>query len=276
MGYALTLQRLKRRKEFVELVNRYDGLFPELVAPDYPGRYPAPAARVRSGRANAHDARSRCRRRVTHGAVLRRRSASSVSRQEQQAALLRRLNRKEFPIAVTPENTLRFTATGSGRRPLTAGGWLREPYTGSLSAGRAPRSRRRADAVRALRFHAASRDGTESRPPTWPPAPRSCRRRARCGHADPRVLGGTATGRAAVTTPSKASLMLKTITLASYRGLARDPGRMRWWRSSQRLAAMREITTGSVRYEGDTHVSTTEVRLRALSARREPFRKCAS
>ncbi len=31
-GYALTLQRLKRAKEFREVVNRYDGLFPRVVA----------------------------------------------------------------------------------------------------------------------------------------------------------------------------------------------------------------------------------------------------
>ena len=30
-GYALTLQRLKRQRPFLETVNRYDGLFPKAV-----------------------------------------------------------------------------------------------------------------------------------------------------------------------------------------------------------------------------------------------------
>ena len=35
-GYALTLRRLKRHQEFVEIVNRYDGLFPKVLTLLFP------------------------------------------------------------------------------------------------------------------------------------------------------------------------------------------------------------------------------------------------
>ena len=39
-GYALTLKRLKRQKEFLEIVNRYDGLFPKVVELLFPEERP--------------------------------------------------------------------------------------------------------------------------------------------------------------------------------------------------------------------------------------------
>src|SRR5262249_55424848 len=36
-GYALTLRRLKRNQEFVEVLNRYDGLFPKVLTLLFPG-----------------------------------------------------------------------------------------------------------------------------------------------------------------------------------------------------------------------------------------------
>ena len=37
LGYALTLRRLKKTQEYIDIVNRYDGLFPKVVALMYPG-----------------------------------------------------------------------------------------------------------------------------------------------------------------------------------------------------------------------------------------------
>ncbi len=45
----------------------------------------------------------------------------TMLRPQEQQAVLRMLNRKEFPIAVTPENELRFAATGSVTAAVTAG-----------------------------------------------------------------------------------------------------------------------------------------------------------
>ena len=47
-GYALTLRRLKRNQEFVEIVNRYDGLFPSVISllfPDDSARMDDPCGR---------------------------------------------------------------------------------------------------------------------------------------------------------------------------------------------------------------------------------------
>ncbi len=79
-GYALTLQRLKRQRPFLEIVNRYDGLFPKVVdlvfrettdgsplpcdpAPPTPGpgRNGAPAARAETPPATGCPGRTRRR-----------------------------------------------------------------------------------------------------------------------------------------------------------------------------------------------------------------------
>lgn len=89
MGYALTLRRLDRRREFIEVVNRYDGLFPSVVAlvwGDFENKQPSP-----------------CDQQALTSATTGSRS-------------LRRARPTELPLPTFTENPLRFPAA----LPLTA------------------------------------------------------------------------------------------------------------------------------------------------------------
>ncbi|MCU0885644.1 MAG: hypothetical protein MUC44_11990 [Beijerinckiaceae bacterium] len=104
-GQALSLQRLKRQREFLDLVNRYDGLFPKVVAlvvPDgseaMPGPCDAPARR--------HDGAARPSRAETGMVRADLRIPSADGRMAQGAA--QAIRRSDFPLAVAPENPLRF------------------------------------------------------------------------------------------------------------------------------------------------------------------------
>lgn len=165
MGYALTLQKLKRRRDMIELVNRYDGLFPEivtLVIPDDTVRPPQacdPAAQAaRTTRDPAPQARAEWGRVAP---------PQAASRQDVEAAL-RRLNRNEFPIPMPPENPIRFTASGSFAADHGAG-WLRDPYAGPY-----PQVARRVPGVGPMPYERygfallPGWNGIET--PTWPPA----------------------------------------------------------------------------------------------------------
>jgi tetratricopeptide (TPR) repeat protein len=167
MGYALTLQRLKRRKDVVELVNRYDGLFAELVTlviADGSQRPPQacdPTAQAMRTTREPPPATREAWGRVAPPSTL------AASRQEQDS-VLRNLNRKEFPIAVLPENNLRFTSAGTFV-PASEGGWLREPYAGPF-----PQVARRVPGVGPMPYERhgftllPGWNGTEA--PTWPTA----------------------------------------------------------------------------------------------------------
>ncbi len=137
-GYALSLQRLKRAKDFRDVVNRYDGLFPKVVAlafddgrrtppppceanastPSAPPRVaavtPTQAGPDWTGRTMADTLRSQSvalrqprpsagfgRARVPSPEALAGGAASAVP------ALVKKT---EFPIAVPPGNPLRFSA----------------------------------------------------------------------------------------------------------------------------------------------------------------------
>jgi tetratricopeptide (TPR) repeat protein len=116
-GYALTLQRLKRHREFIEVVNRYDGLFASVLALVFgDDRYrppnpcdmtdPSQIARLRS-EAGLEAYRATA---VHNGAQ----GTANAARQSDAASVAARFNaalkvaRSEFPLAVTPENPLRF------------------------------------------------------------------------------------------------------------------------------------------------------------------------
>ncbi|MBP1183057.1 hypothetical protein [Methylobacterium sp. PvR107] len=132
-GYALTLQRLKRQRPYLEVVNRYDGLFPKVVdllfreaaggsplpcdptptAPAAgPGRHGAPAARTETPPANR----------------IPRPDLPPAAADAKPLAV----QRNEFPLATSMENALRYPPPGLVRvlaEPIPAGTNAKEPAT---------------------------------------------------------------------------------------------------------------------------------------------------
>jgi tetratricopeptide (TPR) repeat protein len=127
-GYALTLQRLNMHREFIEVVNRYDGLFPKVVGllfkddlyhPPNPCdrnavdqiASPRPSAgrnldTIRSTASIAQDASH-----AAGGAGAARPVGSGDAAAIYRA--MRRVARSDFPMSVAPENPLRFATRGS-------------------------------------------------------------------------------------------------------------------------------------------------------------------
>jgi cellulose synthase operon protein C len=132
-GYALTLRRLHRRKEFFEVVNRYDGLFPKVVSlvfPDNSYHPPTPCDVKRAARVDAPA-------QIIGGvpvpapaslqpADIAAASEMDAKRRAQFQATARRadrmpaLARTDFPTLVDPENNLRFAALGQAFAPVFA------------------------------------------------------------------------------------------------------------------------------------------------------------
>jgi cellulose synthase operon protein C len=127
-GYALTLQRLNRHREFVEIVNRYDGLFPKVVGlvfkddlyhPPNPCDRNAVAqitgSRALAGRDLVADRNTASivqdAGRAPGGGGAARPVGSSDAAAISRA--MRRIARAGFPISVSPENPLRFATRGS-------------------------------------------------------------------------------------------------------------------------------------------------------------------
>ena len=129
MGYALTLQRLKRRKDVIELVNRYDGLFAEivtLVIPDGPQR--PPQACDPAAQADAHDARPAPPARAKPGAVSRRPAVPRAARTQDGASAP--AQSQGVPDPVPPGEQPPLHGGGSFAPANHGAGWLREPYAG--------------------------------------------------------------------------------------------------------------------------------------------------
>lgn len=102
LGYALTLGRLKRTREQLDVLNRYDGLFSKVVdlalpGTDPEGRDPSPCASVRPASTGLAVASA-----LPKGRVPKPRTDASSPAQDVP------LKRGEFPIAVSYENPLRF------------------------------------------------------------------------------------------------------------------------------------------------------------------------
>jgi cellulose synthase operon protein C len=131
-GYALTLRRLHRRKEFFDVVNRYDGLFPkvvELIFPDNLYHPPTPCDRRTAARAEgptqavagvpvpqpAHFQPSELAP-PTELETKRRAATVAAARPDRMPTI----SRADFPVAVDPENELRFAALG-GAAPTISG-----------------------------------------------------------------------------------------------------------------------------------------------------------
>jgi len=135
-GYALTLRKLKKDKQFLEIANRYDGLFPTVVEMLFPSGYLYPPTPCDRRNANA-----------LHGPVIRLgvvlapgpaflqqaasapRDAYELAQRNAQYAQTRQLAqsmtldkllkslRGRFPLAVAAENPLRFPAFGMPGAP---------------------------------------------------------------------------------------------------------------------------------------------------------------
>ena len=133
-GYALSLQRLHKAKEFREVVNRWDGLFPKTVAlafddglrrppppcetnianPSAPPREPvaAEAGPDWTGRtmADTLKAQPRAAIPVKAGFIRARVPSPDVAAGSAEAADPTLVKKTDFPVAVAPENPLRFSA----------------------------------------------------------------------------------------------------------------------------------------------------------------------
>ncbi len=127
-GYALTLQRLNRHREFIDIVNRYDGLFPKVVGLVFKDDlYHPPSPCDENGVARTAGSRSAAGRgasadRTTAGlgqdagpAPGGGGAARPVASTDPAAIFraMRRVARTDFPISVAPENPLRFATRGS-------------------------------------------------------------------------------------------------------------------------------------------------------------------
>ncbi|QEE41265.1 MULTISPECIES: hypothetical protein [unclassified Methylobacterium] len=143
-GYALTLQRLKRQRPFLETVNRYDGLFPkavDLLFQDATAGSPLPCdpappvAAAAPGRHAAAPGRAEV-------APLNRVPRPDLPNAAADAKPIA-VQRNEFPLAVSMENGLRYPPPGLARilaEPVPAGTYAREPTASAppLVARRVP------------------------------------------------------------------------------------------------------------------------------------------
>lgn len=159
-GYAMTLKKMKRQKEFVEVVNRWDGLFPQLVDIIFPdGLYHPPTACDIQAAMQLAPAQQATRgaygqQLTVPGATPGMQGGYGVPQspmaaygqpaqampmpQYQQPQALK-IDPKEFPLAVDPENPLRYVAAISGVRagaappPFYPPAMLHEPWRGPRS-----------------------------------------------------------------------------------------------------------------------------------------------
>ena len=143
-GYALTLQRLKRQRPYLEVVNRYDGLFPkvvEMLFREDTGGPPLPCANqpppAPAGRGAARPEPPRPDPQASYGRVPR---PDAGGRGE---AVPPAVQRNEFPLAVPLDNPLRYPPASVQRAVAEApapGTYAREPATQSppLVARRVP------------------------------------------------------------------------------------------------------------------------------------------
>jgi tetratricopeptide (TPR) repeat protein len=148
-GYALTLRRLKKRRQEAELINRYDGLFPKLVEllfPDGQNHPPTPCeqniraqqAVARAGVWAPNAAQAAVRdpgRQYAWGRVAGPGQGASG------LATMPNISRTEFPIRVMAENPLRFAPAGQpvlinapvgDNAPAESGGFSRQQSLAAL------------------------------------------------------------------------------------------------------------------------------------------------
>ena len=125
VGYTITLARLKRTREYFEVLNRYDGLFPKVVEQAFPAESqqadPTPCAPARVAQPAAQVVLAATA--VTPGRVPK----PNAARTPQPQALP--VKRTDFPVAVPAENPLRFAGGSIVPDPSRDGEYLREART---------------------------------------------------------------------------------------------------------------------------------------------------
>ena len=117
LGQAISLQRLKKQKDFIELINRYDGLFPTVV-----GLVFKEGSDAIGGACSGPDKRGQ-----PHSSKTVNREGKRSTMQVPQPANVydqrvdesQQVKTKDFPIAVAPENPLRFPEPASSKTKLT-------------------------------------------------------------------------------------------------------------------------------------------------------------
>ena len=163
-GYALSLQRLKRTKDFREVVNRYDGLFPKVVAlafddghrtppppcetnastPSAPPRATIVSAQAGpdwTGRTMADTLRPQAaalRPTPASNGFVRARVPSPEELAGRASALPALTKKTEFPVAVLPGNPLRFSPLQSSAADERDPGGPGQEELGPLVARRVP------------------------------------------------------------------------------------------------------------------------------------------
>jgi len=140
-GYALTLQRLNMHREFIEIVNRYDGLFPKVVGLLFKDDFYHPpnpcdvnaVARIAGSRPSAGRNPDAYRNTASIGQDVSRApggggAAHPVGSSDPAAIYraMRRVAHSDFPISVSPENPLRFATRGS--MPADRAGRSEQPF----------------------------------------------------------------------------------------------------------------------------------------------------
>ena len=127
-GYALALRRLKRAREFIEVVNRYDGVFPMVVGlvMEEQQTKPGPCDAAQSQQPIRATAKNANQREVRAPEPTR-----SIPRPEFGNAVSASGNpfvRAGFPASVNPANPLRFSSRGAGvgAGSVAGAGWRAE------------------------------------------------------------------------------------------------------------------------------------------------------
>ena len=116
MGQAISLQRLKKQKDFMELINRYDGLFPNVV-----GLIFKDGGEITSGACGGPDKREQPRSLEAANpnkklSTLQVPQPAAVYDQKIDAS--QPIKAKDFPIAVPSENPLRFPEAAGSKTNL--------------------------------------------------------------------------------------------------------------------------------------------------------------
>ena len=118
LGHAISLQRLKKQRDYMELVNRYDGLFPTVVGLAFKD-----GSEAIGGACSGPDKREQP---LSLEASNRKgkRSATQVPQpgnvSDQRVDGRQPIKVKDFPIAVAPANPLRFPEPAGSKTKLTA------------------------------------------------------------------------------------------------------------------------------------------------------------
>jgi tetratricopeptide (TPR) repeat protein len=137
-GYALTLKKLKKTKEFLEIVNRYDGLFPSVIGLLFPddGYHPPTACDLKLDPSLAKQVQSAPFNvrapgvpagvpygtyPVAYGGIPRPINQATIPLPQSAVSPLQRvkIDPKEFPISVTAENPLRYSLPSVPRSDTT-------------------------------------------------------------------------------------------------------------------------------------------------------------